>query len=171
MANERLTSSDRRALFLWLALAVAGAVFASKYFFAAFPEASVDLRVSRGQARERARRFVGGFGDDVSGYRSSVLFAVADGEEDRHAKTYLERELGLKEANRLMSGELSLWYWQVRFFRPLQKEEFQVRVTPAGRIAGYEHILEEARPGAKPPPKARGPTDAKKPRPTRGAGR
>lgn len=149
MSDERLTSSDRRALFLWLALAIVGAIFAAKYFFAAFPEASVDLRVSRRDALERARRFVSGLGEEVSGYRSSVLFAVADGAEDGHAKTYLERELGLKEANRLMSSEVSLWYWEVRFFRPLQKEEFQVRVTPAGRIAGYEHVIEEARPGAK----------------------
>jgi len=150
MSNDRLTSSDRRALILWVALAVAGALFAHKYFFAAFPEASVDLRVSRGEALDRARTFVSGLGENVSGYRTSVLFAVADDSADGHAKTYLERSLGLKEANRLMSSEVSLWYWEVRFFRPLQKEEFQVRVTPAGRIAGYKHVIEESRPGAKP---------------------
>ena len=150
MPHDRLSSSDRRALILWVALAVAGALFAYKYFFAAFPEASVDLRVSRGEALERARTFVSGLGEDVTGYRSSVLFAVADDSNDGHAKTYLERSLGLKEANRLMSSEVSLWYWEVRFFRPLQKEESQVRVTPAGRIAGYEHVIEESRPGARP---------------------
>jgi membrane protease YdiL (CAAX protease family) len=33
----------------------------------------------------------------------------------------------------------------VRFFRPQQEEEFRVRVSPAGRIVGYEHRIEEAR--------------------------
>ena len=146
--NDRLTSSDRRALLLWLLLAVAGTLFAWKYYFAAFPEAAVNFQVSRGEALERARSFATGLGENVTGYQSSIVFAVADSAEDGHAKTYLERELGLEQANRLMAGELSIWYWQVRFFRPQQKEEFEVRVSPAGKIVGYEHIIEEARAGA-----------------------
>ncbi len=68
---------------------------------------------------------------------------------DDDTKTYLEREAGLQQANRLMSSDVSVWYWDVRFFRPRQKEEVRVRVDPQGRIAGYEHILEEAAPGAR----------------------
>jgi len=44
--SEHLTSSDRRALLLWLVLGVAGVVFAFKYYFAAFPEAAVNFQVS-----------------------------------------------------------------------------------------------------------------------------
>lgn len=148
MSNDRLTGSDRRALLLWLVLAVVGTLFAWKNYFAAFPEAAVNFQVSRAEALGRARSFVSGLGEDVSGYQSSIVFEVADGEEDGHAKTYLERELGLEQANRLMAGEVSIWYWQVRFFRPQQKEEFEVRVSPAGKIVGYEHVIEEARAGA-----------------------
>jgi membrane protease YdiL (CAAX protease family) len=144
VSNERLTGSDRRALIFWLVAAVAGTLFAYKYFFAAFPEASVNFQVSRAEASERARRFVTELGGNVDGYQSSISFTVAE-----ESKTYLERELGLEQANRLMSGELSIWYWQVRYFRPLQKEEFRVHVSPAGRIVGYEHVLEEAREGGK----------------------
>ncbi len=53
------------------------------------------------------------------------------------------------QANRLMSSEVNVWFWDVRFFKPLQKEEFRVRVDPAGRIVGFEHMLDEAAPGAR----------------------
>src|SRR6202042_3264273 len=122
---------------------VVGVWFAHHYFFRAFPEASVDFRVSRGDALKRAQSFVGGLGENISGYRSAIVFDVDD-----NAKTYLERELGLKQANELMSSQLNIWYWDVRFFRPQQEEEFRVRVSPAGKIVGYSHKIEEARAGA-----------------------
>jgi MFS family permease len=60
---------------------------------------------------------------------------------------YLERQLGLDEANRLMSSELNVWFWDVRFFKPQQEEEFDVHVSPAGQIVGYEHKVPESRAG------------------------
>ena len=143
MSSERLSSSEKRALLLWILVAIAGAVFASKYFFHAFPEASVDFRISRSEALRRAQDFVTSLGENLSGYRSAIVFDVDD-----DAKTYLERELGLRQANQLMSSQLKIWYWDVRFFRPQQEEEFRVSVTPAGSIAGYRHKIEESRPGA-----------------------
>ena len=140
MAESRLSGSDKRALFLWILLGAIGIVFAHRYFFRAFPEASVDFKVSRAEAQARARQFVEGLGENLGGYQSTIVFEV-----DENAKTYLERKLGLQEANRLMSGELNIWYWGVRFFRPQQEEEFRVRVNPAGKIVGYEHVIEEAR--------------------------
>src|SRR6266404_5404156 len=152
VAGERLSGSEKRALLLWVALGIIGTIFAYKYFFRAFPEASVDFRVTRGEALQRAQRFVAGLGKNVSGYRSAIVFSVEDDFEPGgtafHAKTYLERELGLQQANQLMSSELHIWYWDVRFFRPQQEEEFSVRVSPAGNVVGYRHKIEEARPGA-----------------------
>ena len=83
-------------------------------------------------------------GASLDGYQSSIVFNVDD-----DPKTYLEREVGLEQANRLMSSEVNVWFWDVRFFKPLQREEFRVRVDPAGRIVGFGHILEEAAPGAR----------------------
>lgn len=140
MAEARLSSSDKRALLLWILLGVAGIVFAHKYFFRAFPEASVDFKVSRTEAQSRARQFVQGLGENLNGYQSTIVFEV-----DENAKTYLERELGLQQANSLMSGDINIWYWGVRFFRPQQEEEFRVRINPAGKIVGYDHIIEEAK--------------------------
>jgi Type II CAAX prenyl endopeptidase Rce1-like len=143
VASDRLSGSEKRVLLLWVLVGLVGATFAYKYFFRAFPEASVDFRVSRREALRHAQSFVSGLGENISGYRSAIIFDV-----DENAKTYLERNLGLQQANQLMSSELNIWYWDVRFFRPQQEEEFRVRVSPAGNIVGYEHKIEEARAGA-----------------------
>jgi len=143
LAEDRLSGSDKRVLLLWILCGIVGAVFAYKYFFRAFPEASVDFKVSRAESQKRAKEFVEGLGNNLTGYQSTIVFDV-----DENAKTYLEREVGLREANRLMSGELNIWYWDVRFFRPQQEEEFLARVSPAGTIVGYQHKIAEAQ-GAK----------------------
>ena len=143
LAGDRLTSSDKRALILWVVAGIIGALFAYKYFFRAFPEASVNFKVSREEAQSGARNFVTGMGEPLEGYKSSIIFEV-----DENAKVYLERELGLQQANKLMSSDLNIWYWEARFFKPLQEEEFKVKVNPSGQIVGYEHRIEEARSGA-----------------------
>lgn len=142
MAVDRLTGAEKPALVLWVAAGILGVLFAYKYFFRAFPEASVNFQVSREEALTRAQKFLGSLGENVRGYKSSIIFDL-----DENAKVYLERQLGLQEANRLMSSELNIWYWEVRFFKPQQEEEFRVRVSPAGRIVGYDHKIEEARTG------------------------
>jgi membrane protease YdiL (CAAX protease family) len=143
LTGDRLTGSDKRALLLWVVAGILGVLFAYKYFFRAFPEASVNFQVSREEALKRAQNFVGGLGENISGYQSTIVFEVDD-----DAKVYLERQLGLQQANQLMSTQLNIWFWDVRFFRPQQEEEFRVRVSPAGQIVGYDHKLEESRAGA-----------------------
>jgi len=143
VAGNRLTGSEKRALLLWTVLGILGAVFAYKYFFRAFPEASVNFKVSREEALVRAQHFVSGLGENITGYKSAIVFNVDD-----NAKVYLERELGLQQANRLMSSDLNIWFWEVRFFKPQQEEEFSVRVSPAGQIVGYTHVLPKSQAGA-----------------------
>ena len=143
MSTDRLTSANKLALLLWLVAGIAGVLFAHKYYFRAFPEASVNFKVSRGEALARAKEFLASEGQNAASYQSAIVFDVDD-----NAKTYLERETGLEQANRLMSSELNIWYWDARFFRPQQEEEFHVRVSPAGQVVGYEHHVEEARAGA-----------------------
>ena len=144
MRLERLDGKDVRVLLIWILAGLIGAGVAYKYFYRAFPEASVDFKVPRADALEQARQFAGAQGARLDGYDSSIVFDVDD-----TAKTYLEREVGLEGANQMMRGSLHIWYWQTRFFRPLQKEEFDVRVDPAGGIVGYTHELEETAPGAR----------------------
>jgi hypothetical protein len=117
VAEVRLTGSDKRALVLWILCGALGLFFAQRYFFRAFPEASVDFKVTRNEALGHAREFVQGLGENLGGHQSSITFQVDD-----NAKTYLEREVGLQEANRLMASQLNIWFWEVRFIKPLQEE-------------------------------------------------
>lgn len=143
MASDRLSGRDKRALVLWVLTGIVGIFFANHYYFRAFPEASIDFRVSRPEALKRAQDFMASMGQDISGYQSSIVFDV-----DENAKTYLERQIGLQKANQLMQSQLDIWYWEVRFFKPQQEEEFGVRVSPAGNVVGYGHTIKEAAPGA-----------------------
>jgi membrane protease YdiL (CAAX protease family) len=143
VSTDRLTSANKRALLLWVLAGIAGALFAHKYYFRAFPEASVNFKVSRSEALTRAKEFLSSMGEDAASYQSAIVFNVDD-----DAKTYLERQVGLAEANHLMSSELNIWYWDVRFFKPQQEEEFRLRVSPAGQIVGFEHHVAEAQAGA-----------------------
>ena len=92
MSSDRLTSANKRALVLWVVAGILGALFAYKYYFRAFPEASVNFKVSRGEALTRAKQFVAGMGDDPVSYQSAIVFNVDD-----DAKTYLERKWGWRK--------------------------------------------------------------------------
>jgi len=141
---ERLDRNDIKILLIWILAGILGASVAYTFFFRAFPEASVEFKVPRADALTAAKQFAAAQDAKLNGYDSSIVFEVDDS-----AKTYLEREVGLQQANKIMQNQVHVWYWQTRFFRPLQKEEFDVRVDPAGGIVGYNHELEENAPGAR----------------------
>jgi membrane protease YdiL (CAAX protease family) len=145
VAKVQLSGSEKRALIFWVLAGIVGLWYAHRHFFEAFPEASVNFKVTRGEALARAKSFVESLGQNVSDYRSAIVFGVDD-----NAKTYLERQMGLKEANQLMASEVNVWHWDVRFFKPQQEEEFQVGVSPEGNITGYAHKVPEAKSGAQP---------------------
>jgi membrane protease YdiL (CAAX protease family) len=139
--REKLTTSDLRFLLICLALLAVTVWFSATHFYQAFPEASIDFRVTRDEARGLSERFLTAQGYDVRGYREASRFSFDDS-----AKTFLERELGLEAANKLMGSHVRLWRWSQRWFRPQQKEEYDVDLTPSGETAGFEHAIAEAAP-------------------------
>jgi len=143
--KERLRASDYRFILICAALLAATTWFSVRNFYRAFPEASIDFKVSRGDARNIAARFLSDQGHRLEGYRDAAQFTY-----DEQAKTFLEREVGLERANRIMGTRVRLWRWAYRWFRPLQKEEYNVEITPRGQLAGFAHVLPEdaARPAA-----------------------
>jgi hypothetical protein len=149
--RERLSAADFRFLAVCLLLLAGTVWFSARYFHRAFPEASIDFRVTGAEARTVAQRFLSGENLSTEGYREASRFDF-----DNQAKTFLERELGLEEANALMGSRVRLWRWSWRWFRPREKEEFRVEVTPGGEIAGFLHqIPEEAARPSLPPDEAR----------------
>ncbi|MFN7992500.1 MAG: type II CAAX endopeptidase family protein [Bryobacteraceae bacterium] len=137
--RERLGPSDFRFLLICLVILGVTVWFSARYFYRAFPEASIDFKVTRNQSGDLARKFLAAQGLRTDGYRDASRFGF-----DEAAKTFLERELGLDRANRLMGTRIRLWRWSWRWFRPLQKEEFRVDVTPAGDPVGFRHEIAEA---------------------------
>jgi hypothetical protein len=113
--KERFRASDFRFLAICLALLGGATWYSVRNFYRAFPEASIDFRVSREDARLLAGRFLSDQNYDVRAYQQAARFSFDD-----QAKTFLEREAGLERANRIMGDRVRLWRWAYRWFRPQQ---------------------------------------------------
>ena len=113
------------------------------YFYRAFPEASIDFRVTRDEAKVQAADFLASRGFDLAAYRHSAIFRY-----DNQTKTFLERELGLEGATQVIGDPVQLWCWSNRWVRELEKEEFQATVTTSGELVSFSHLIEEEAPGA-----------------------
>ena len=139
----KLTAAHYKLISLALLIAVLSFAISQRYFHQTFPEASLDLRVNRGDSELIARTFLLTQGASLSGYRHTAVFTYSDS-----TKLYLERKFGLRQLNQLTSGPIHLWRWSNRWFRPQQQEEFNIDVSPTGQVVGFHHVVPEEQPGA-----------------------
>ena len=114
-----------------------------QFFDRALPVASLNFRVDREQAHQAAEAYLHRLGYDLTDYESAQVFSYSS-----LPQVFLERTLGLEEANRLVREWVSVWYWHIRWFKSLQKEELRVRIDPGGRIVGFTHSILESDEGA-----------------------
>ncbi len=137
---------DRREV-LWivllLALGAVGLWVFLHFYTEAFPAASLDFKLSREEVFQKAEDYLGTLGYDMEGYESAQVFS-----RNQMQQIFLEKTLGLEETNRLAQEWISIWTWNVRWFKPLQKEEFRVRLDPGGRIVSFSHRVLESDEGA-----------------------
>jgi membrane protease YdiL (CAAX protease family) len=136
--KERLQAPDYRFIAVCLALLAGSIWFSAGNFYRAFPEASIDFRVNRGDAQALAQNFLRSQGYSLGAYRVASRF-----EWDDTAKTFLEREAGLEQANQIMRTRVRLWRWSFRWFRPQEREEFRADITPGGDVVGFDHEIAE----------------------------
>jgi len=136
--KERLRAADYRFIAICLTLFGASVWFAAGNFYRAFPEASIDFRVTRDEAQPRAQKFLEDQGYILGAYRVASSFSYDD-----YAKTFLEREAGLEKANQLMGTRVRLWRWAFRWYRPQEREEFRADITPTGDFVAFEHQIAE----------------------------
>ena len=134
--------SSRVRTWLLAAVAAAGLSIFALLYRRAFPQAAVSLEVTRAQAVQRARDFLGQRGAQLAGFREAVQFG---GDDDGLA--FLQRTVGLAEASRWARELVPIWAWQVRWFKPGEKEEWRVQVGVDGRVVGFRHEIEESAPG------------------------
>ena len=137
----------RKRLTIDSTLLVVGAIglcLALAFYDSAFPSASIDFKASRAEVFQIAEGYLRSHGYDLSGYDHGIVFA-----QSAWTSYYLERALGLGRTNELIrEGTIPMWYWYVRWFKPLQKEEFKAFVTPEGEILGFDHVIPEDAEGA-----------------------
>lgn len=137
--SQRVRASD-----LFLALAgAAGLVAFVLLYRTATPQAAVRLEIARPDALTRAGEFLQARGASVAEWKGAAVFAG-----DTESLVFLQRTLGLSEASRWAREEVPVWRWSHRWFRPEVKEEWRVGVGVDGRITAFQHLLEEAAPGA-----------------------
>ncbi len=141
--STTLTSADRRVIAIAALVAGISLAIGLKYFSHAFPEAAIEFRVNRDDSAPLALKFLADRGWSVQDYRHATVFDFDD-----DSKVYLERTQGLARMDTLTHGPVHLWRWSHRWFKPQQKEEFRVDVSPAGEVVGFDHELLESAPGA-----------------------
>ncbi len=108
------------------------------YYRKAFPEASIDFKISRIEASTRAKAFLEKRGINLTDYFETIRF-----DYDGVSKTYLDREVGVEKMDSLIADEVHLWRWKIRWFKPLEQEEYEISLSPEGRIVGYRRIVPE----------------------------
>ena len=141
--ETKLTRKDLAFIGGCLLVAAVSLVVGVHYFYRAFPEASIDFRVTRDEAQAQAADFIAARGFDLASYRHSAIFQYHD-----QAKTFLERALGLEGATQVIGNPVQLWRWSHRWVREQEKEEFKAAVTTAGELVSFTHLIEEETPGA-----------------------
>lgn len=115
------------------------------FYDSAFPSAALHLTRSRGEIEQIATQYLVDMGYDPAGY----LFALSFG-SNSSSSIFLQRTMGIPETNRLINKEnLPLWYWEARWFKIKQQEEFSVTLLPDGKISGFNHIVPETKTGAR----------------------
>jgi len=125
-----------------VAAGIVGAGFFFGFYEKVLPSAAVELKLSKADVIAKARDFWTSRGVNLSGYQEATIFSA-----DNEASVYLQKTVGVDSANALGKSTVPIWFWKVRFFKPLTKEEFIARIEPDGRISAFQHIIPEDAPG------------------------
>ncbi len=134
---------------VWLLLALIGGALFLREAPRAFPEANLRFQVSRQEAltiAEQALRTLVGSDLSLDGWRRSVVFSA-----DSNAKWYLEKTLGLEQADQVMREQVAVWYYVCRWVKEGERTTYTARVSPEGRVVGVSIEIPEEMPGAQLP--------------------
>ncbi len=133
---------------LWIVLAVlslASAVFGWRNFTRAFPLLSLDIRMDRQAALDRARSAAAQRQLGPTDFRDAASFSLDEG-----LQTFVELEGGGKPAFTalLADRQYAPYRWRVRHFKQLEKHEVTFSFAPDGMPNGFTERLREEAPGA-----------------------
>src|SRR5881394_60064 len=135
-----------RVFWIVFGLASLSAIFFSiRYFSAAFPLLSIDVRMDRDAALKAARDLTQKNAWPPTGFDEAVSF---DG--DAEAQNFIELEGGGKQelARILREGLYYPYRWTIRHFKEGDAHETRIRFTPEGKPYGFAVKLPEKEAGA-----------------------
>jgi hypothetical protein len=141
LAYQRFSPS-RLVLAGVLTVIFAGLAFIPVYRFGK----GIVLHQSPQDALRSADNFLRQRAIDPATYRHVVWI---NNNVDSSALHYLAERKSVEQADQIYRQATRLALWEVRFYRPLQKEEYLVFIDPgSGEVFGFRHGLEEDAPGA-----------------------
>ena len=135
--------SNRTFIIIFALLAVISVIYGILNFRNALPEIAIEFEITNHEAAVKAREFLEGRNFELEGYKESTIFTY-----NTIVRLYLEQELGVNRTVTLSRDSLDVWYWQTRFFKPLENLEYKVNIDPHGSIIGFDRKLPDNIAGA-----------------------
>jgi hypothetical protein len=101
---------------------------------------SLNLSIDKQKAITAAQNYLRSKGVDTKKYSKAVIFGA-----DEWFNRYLQITLGVRgEEDFVRQYNYDLFFWKIRFFKELKKEEYTVVVSPrSGSVISYKHFIEE----------------------------
>ncbi len=128
----------------WFIFILLAALCFGFWFKLEYPRfAFVNLTVNKQSALTVSDKYLKARGVDTKKYVKSITFG-----SDAGFNRYFQHAAGLKaEEVFIVQHDYDLFYWRVRLFKELQKEEFLVYISPrSGRVIKFTHLIEDLEP-------------------------
>ncbi|HCK99773.1 MAG TPA: hypothetical protein DHW42_06700, partial [Candidatus Marinimicrobia bacterium] len=138
MDSSRLNRKDFILIAICLLMLVIAGYYEFTHYDKAFPEHTIDFKISRKASRDIALQFLNSMNVQTDNKTHAVAFDF-----DNSAKIFIEKEIGVEESRDLLTTDFRIWQWTNRWFQPLSREEIIVAVTPKGEITRFEHKIPE----------------------------
>lgn len=136
--EQKLSSRDRVLVVGGLLFSVVALLIGWQLYPKVNRSASIRFDVDRAESETIANDLLVSLGLDHENHRHASRFVA-----DREGMVFLERTLGLDQANELVTGPVRIWRWGHRWFQPLEKEEFELEIATTGEVVKFEHTIEE----------------------------
>lgn len=131
--------SMKKKLCWWLIAGIIGLCIFIKYYNQSFIYPSVNFKINKTEAESVALKLLKEMKiADIQSYDKASIFST-----DVESSFYLQRYYSIQKVNELANKQIPVWYWEIRWFKPLTKKEYVVCIEPSGKIKRVFCQLEE----------------------------
>ncbi len=133
---KKFFAKDSHVLIILFVLGITGIWLFLDKKDSVFPNASIDLTISKSDISKTADEWADRLDYDKKPLIKSITF---NGYDD--SKTFLEYELGNAQANELMHNTVPIFYWFCTYRKAFDQETLDIAVSPAGKLIYFEYDL------------------------------